>query len=351
MGEGRAKIAARSGGLSLRLAVALLAATAASPAAPAGAQSGPAGCDGGEVRIRLSHSAGEEGSPKADAAAALSALLNERLDGRYCLELLPNGQRFSDSEALRALQRGDLEMAAPTLGTISSIAPEFQIFTLPFLFRDPAALHWFQNTGPGARLRRGVKRAGLIGLAYWNQGMRQLSADRPLRAPRDARGVAFRISGSRVQQETFAQLGAAARVIAFADASSALSAGRVQGQENTWTNILEAELFHNQDGVTETNHSVLLSLLVASERFWSALPSSDRGAITSIVSEVTRAQQRSWVALEDRSREALAAAGMEIRMLSASEREAWVAAMKPIWSRHASVIGAALIDTASRAAR
>lgn len=330
-------------------ALALLAAFALN-CGSAHAQGGPLGCDPGEKKIRFSHVT-TPATPKGEAATKLAKTINEEFDGRLCMEVYPNSELFNDNEVMEAMRRGEVEMAAPDIAKIDTIAPGFQIFSLPFLFRDTTALQWFQNSGAGARLKRSVSEAGLVGLAFWNNGMRQMSANRPLIKPGDAKGLVFRVSGSEAQQAAYRSLGATAKKLAFSKVYDALATGEVQGQENTWSNILTKKFYEVQDGITESNHNVLLYLLVTSERFWQSIPTADRRRLNAIIAQISAEQNRAVEEQARISRLDLENLGVEIRKLSKENRAAWVEIMRPVWDRFRDSIGDSLIEAAVYANR
>lgn len=331
-----------------------LAATFLSVALSAGgalAQSGQQGCDEGERRIRFSHVTSPTGSPKGEAATRLAQLVNERLDGRVCMEVYPNSELFNDNQVMEALLKGEVELAAPATSKIDGLVPEFQIFSLPFIFQDTTALQWFQNSGAGVRLRRTTEKAGYVGLAYWNNGMRQMSATRPLLKPSDAKGLVFRVSGSEAQQATYTAVGATAKKISFKKVYAALENGEVQGQENSWANILTKKFYEVQDGVTESNHNVSLYLLVTSKRFWDSLDRADRPKLKAIIAQVSAEQNRAVEEHARLSRLELENLGVEIRKLSREDRAAWVEQMRPVWDKFRDVIGDQLLEAAVSANR
>lgn len=346
--------------LSAALSLGVVASALSVAAPPAAAQTaaiaapsagGTQGCDPGETLMRFSHVTSPTGSPKGVAADRLAQLINERLNGSLCMEVYPDSTLFNDNEVMDALLRGDVELAAPAISKIDTIAAPFLIFSLPFIFRDTDALQWFQNSGPGVRMRRELNDAGFVGLSYWNNGMRQMSATRPLMTPSDAAGLTFRVSGSDAQVQTYRALGADAVKMSFSKVYDALANGDVEGQENTWPNIKTKRFFEQQDGITETNHSVSLYVLVTSEQFWRSVPVELRGELNSIIAEVSAGQN---LAVQDRvreSRDALRDAGVEIRRLNTEERQAWIEALRPVWNEFEDLIGSDYMNAAVSANR
>lgn len=312
---------------------------------------GELGCDSGELQIRFSHVVVETGHPKGEAAAALAEAVNREMNGQACLIVYPDSTLFDDNAVLDALIRGEVEMAAPSLSKFDPYTKVFRVFDLPFLFRDADAVEWFQNSGPGSRLKRSIKPLGFRALAFWNNGLKQMSARRPIASPEDIRGLTFRIQTSDVIRAQFQMLGAKPVPMAFKDVASALETGKVDGQENSWSNILSKEFYRWQDGVTETNHGVLAYALVTSETFWKSLPQAMRAQLAGIVARVSAEANQRAQKLDRLAREALEERGVTIRRLTPEQRAAWVEAMAPVWRRFEDEIGPRYIDAAVSANR
>jgi C4-dicarboxylate-binding protein DctP len=187
---------------------------------------------------------------------------------------------------------------------------------------------------------------GLMGLGYWHNGMKQLSASKPLLEPTDAEGLKFRIQESDVLEAQFAELGANPQKMAFSEVYLALQQGVVDGQENTWSNILTQKFHEVQDGITNTDHGVIDYLVVTSTEFWEGLDEDVRSQLEQIFNEVTAEFNAKSNQINDDARKEIEAAGTEIRELTPEQRQKWVDAMKPVWDEFADQIGQDNIDAA-----
>lgn len=340
----------RSTGTRAALLGAIFAAAGLLAAASAGvafAQAGgPQGCDPGERVIRFAHVVVAQGHTKGEAAQELADLVNKELDGRLCMQVYPDSTLYDDSVVLDEMLKGNVELAAPSISKLEDYTKAYRIFDLPFLFRDEEAVEWFQNSGPGQRLRREVSGKGFKALAFWNAGMKQISATKPLLLPTDARGLTFRIQTSDVLKALFEQIGAIPKPMAFKDVAGALETGAVQGQENSWANIYSKGFYKFQDGVTESNHGLLTYLVITSDAFWNSLSVGDRVALNRILVGVTARVNQASQNIARRNREALEREGVPIRKLNAEQRAAWVEAMRPVWDKFARDIGQDYIEAA-----
>ncbi len=321
-----------------------LLATAAILVLPAGVAS--AACDDGEIVFKFSHVTNTDKHPKGIAASLLEERVNAEMDGKACMEVFPSSSLYNDDQVLEAMLAGDVQLAAPSLSKFETFTKKFRIFDLPFVFEDVNAVDRFQNSEGGQALKESMTRRGLIGLAFWHNGMKQLSANKPLMVPADADGLKFRIQQSDVLQAQFEALGANPQKMAFSEVYGALQTGVVDGQENTWSNIYGQKFFEVQDGITESNHGILDYLVVASTDFMDGLPEDVREQFLTILGEVTDTRNAESTAVNEQNKAYVIEAGAEVRQLTPEQRQQWVEAMRPVWDQFAGDIGQDLIDLA-----
>ena len=312
------------------------------------AYAGPAmaACDDGEIVIKFSHVTNTDKHPKGIAASLLEERVNEEMNGKACMEVFPNSSLYDDDKVLEAMLAGDVQLAAPSLSKFETFTKKFRLFDLPFVFENVDAVDRFQQSEDGQALLESMTRRGLVGLAFWHNGMKQMSASKPLMTPEDAQGLKFRVQPSDVLQAQFETLGANPQKMAFKEVYGALQTGVVDGQENTWSNIYGQKFFEVQDGITETNHGIIDYLLVASTEFMDGLPEDVREQFTTIVGEVTEVRNAESTAVNEQNKQYVIEAGGEVRELDADQRQAWVDAMKPVWDQFADDIGSDVIEKA-----
>lgn len=291
------------------------------------------------ITIRFSHIVAAEGHPKGEAARWFADQVADRLGGEVVVEIYPNGTLFNDEKVLEAMVLGDVQLAAPSLSKFETLTKVFRLFDLPFLFEDETAIDRFQDGLTGQRMLGELDRHGFKGLAYWRNGLKQLSANRPLLWPEDARGLKFRIQPSDVIQAQFEALGANPQKMAYPEVYGALQTGVVDGQENTWTNIWKSKFWEVQEGFTASNHGVIDYAVVADARFWGQLPGDVRVALESILAEATAMERRRAAELDAQSRGLIEAQGVPVRELTPEQRQAWIEAMQPVWDRFRGEIG------------
>ncbi|MCW2306838.1 TRAP transporter substrate-binding protein [Rhodobium gokarnense] len=305
-----------------------------------------ANCDDGEIVIKFSHVTAAQGHPKGEAAALLAERVNDKMNGKACMEVYPNSQLFNDNKVLEAMLLGDVQMAAPSLSKFEKYTKKFRIFDLPFLFDNIEAVNRFQGSEDGQKLLHSMESKGLLGLGYWHNGMKQLSANKPLLMPEDAKGLKFRIQTSDVLQAQFEALDANPQKLAFSEVYGALQTGVVDGQENSWSNIYTKKFFEVQDGVTESDHGVLDYLVVTSAEWWNGLPDDVRSELKAIFDEVTDERNKLSREINLANRQKVIDAGGVVRELDADQRAAWKKAMEPVWAKFEGDIGTDLLEAA-----
>jgi C4-dicarboxylate-binding protein DctP len=322
------------------------AATALALAVTTGAALASAGCDEGEIVIKFSHVTNSDKHPKGIAATLLMDRVNAEMDGKACMEVYPNSTLYNDDQVLEALLQGDVQLAAPSLSKFEQFTKVFRIFDLPFMFKNVAAVDEFQNSDTGQAMKESMVRRGLLGLQFWHNGMKQMSANRPLILPTDAAGLKFRVQPSDVIKAQMEAIGVSPQAMAFSEVYGALQTGVVDGQENTWSNIYGQKFFEVQDGTTETNHGIIDYMVVTSVDWWEGLPADVRDQLATILEEVTVSRNAAVGEVDAEARAAVLAAGGVIRELDAAQRQAWVEAMMPVWGQFVADVGQENIDAA-----
>ena len=322
--------------------VALLACLAGFLAGPAEARE--------PILIRFSHVVAED-TPKGKAAERFREIAERRSGGRVRVEVHPNSRLYRDKEELEALQLGVVQMLAPSLAKFGQLGiREFEVFDLPYIFPDRAALRRVTEGPIGAQLLRKLEDKGILGLAYWDNGFKIMSADRPLRMPEDFRGLAMRIQPSRVLEAQMRALGAAPQVMAFSDVWQALRAGIVDGTENPPSNMFTQRMHEVQSHATISEHGYLGYAVIVNRKFWEGLPRDIRTVLEEAMREATHYANEIAQEENERAIAAMKAAGTtELHTLTDEERAAWRAALAPVHEEMAERIGKDLVAAIHRA--
>jgi C4-dicarboxylate-binding protein DctP len=299
------------------------------------------------IVIKLSHVVADK-TPKGQAALKFKELAEENLPGKVVVQVFPSSQLFGDAKELEALLLGDVQFIAPSLSKFNRYTKKLQVFDLPFLFDDIDAVDRFQASPVGQGLLESMKSHGLLGVAYWHNGMKQLSTDKDvLERPEDVKGLKFRIQSSDVLEAQFRALDANPQKMAFSEVYQALQTGVVDGQENTWSNIYSQKFYEVQKTIAETNHGVLDYMVVTNAKWWDGLPPDIRKGLSDAMAGATAYGNKIASQINEEDRAKIAAAGKaKIQKLSKDDVAAWRKAMEPVWKKFEGDIGHDLIDAA-----
>ena len=299
------------------------------------------------IVIKFSHVVADA-TPKGQGALKFKEVAEKLLPGKVQVQVFPNSQLFGDAKELEALLLGDVQFIAPSLSKFDRYTKKIQVFDLPFLFDDIAAVDRFQQSPAGKGLLDSMKNRGLQGLAYWHNGMKEMSTNKDkLTRPDDVKGLKFRIQPSDVLEAQFRALGANPQKMAFAEVYQALQTGVVDGQENTWSNIYSQKFHEVQKTIAVTNHGVIDYMVVTNAKWWDGLPADIRKGLQQAMDEATAYSNKLANELNERDRKRIEEAGKaKIQPLSKDDVAAWRKAMEPVWKKFEGDIGKDLIEAA-----
>jgi C4-dicarboxylate-binding protein DctP len=299
------------------------------------------------IIVKLSHVVAEN-TPKGQASLKFKELAEKKLPGKVQVQVFPNSSLFGDGKEMEALLLGDVQIIVPSLSKFDRYTKKLQLFDLPFLFNDIAAVDRFQRSKQGKALLDSMKSKGIKGLAYWHNGMKELSSDKAqLKLPGDVKGLKFRIQQSDVLEAQFRALGANPQKMAFSEVYQALQTGVVDGQENTWSNIYSQKFHEVQKTIAVTNHGVIDYMVITNAKWWDGLPADVRKGLQEAMDEATTYGNGIANEFNERDRKRIQEAGKaKIQPLSKSDLSAWQKAMEPVWKKFEPDIGRDLIQAA-----
>jgi len=297
------------------------------------------------IVIKFSHVVTAD-TPKGKGAIRFKELAEKYTDGKVKVEVYPNSTLYKDKEELEALQLGAVQMLAPSNSKFGPIGiREFEVFDLPYILPDLKTLRKVTDGPLGAKLLKLLDAKGMTGLAYWDNGFKQMSANKKLLTPADYKGLKFRIQSSKVLEAQFRALGASPQVMAFSDVYQALQTGVVDGQENTWSNIYTQKMHEVQKYATVTNHGYIGYVVVVNKKFWDGLPADVRPQLEKAMKEATEFGNNQSAKENEDALELIKKSGKtEIVTLTPDQDEAMRKAMMPVYKDVASRVGQPLID-------
>ncbi len=291
-------------------------------------------------------------TPKGKGALKFKELAEAATKGRVKVEVYPNSQLYKDKEELEALQMGAVQMLAPSLSKFGPLGvKEFEVYDIPYILPSKAALQRV-NEGPvGKALLKKLEPKGIVGLAYWDNGFKDMTSNKPMVKPSDFRGQKMRIQSSKVLDAQMRALGANPQVLAFSEVYQGMQTGVVDGSENTPSNIYTQKMHEVQKYLTVSDHGYIGYAVIANKKFWEGLPPDIRTALDGAMREATVyanqiAQQENDAALEGIRK----AGKTQVRVLTAQEKAEWKKALLPVQATVAPRVGKALIDSFNKEA-
>jgi C4-dicarboxylate-binding protein DctP len=302
------------------------------------------------IVIKFSHVVATD-TPKGRAAERFKDLAEKLTKGRVKVEVYPNSQLYKDKEELEALQLGAVQMLAPSLAKFAPLGvKEFEAFDLPYIFPTKAALYTVTEGAIGKNLLMKLEPKGITGLAYWDNGFKVMSANKPLHMPADFRGLKMRIQSSKVLDAQMRALGANPQVLAFSEVYQALQTGVVDGTENPPSNMYTQKMHEVQKHVTVSNHGYLGYAVIVNKKFWDGLPADIRGQLQQAMADATKYEKAIAQQDNDMALDAIRKAGKTtIYNLNPQEQAAWRKALLPVQKQMEERVGKDLIGQINKA--
>ncbi|HXM80708.1 MAG TPA: TRAP transporter substrate-binding protein [Burkholderiales bacterium] len=302
------------------------------------------------IVIKFSHVVAKN-TPKGQAAEYFKKLADERTKGRVRVEVYANSALYKDGEEMEMLQIGAVQMLAPSLAKFGPLgAREFEVFDLPFLFDTYADVHKVTQGPVGRALFRKLEPKGITGLAYWDNGFKIMSANKPLKMPSDFKGLKMRIQSSKVLDQQMRDLGAIPQVMAFSEVYQALQTGVVDGTENPPSNLYTQKMYEVQKYATVSNHGIVGYAVIVNRKFWSSLPADVRTALEGAMKDATDYANDIAKKENDDALEAVRKSGKtQVYTLTPEERRAWKKALIGVHREQGARIGKETLDAMYKA--
>ncbi len=286
-------------------------------------------------------------TPKGKGAEQFKKLAEERTKGRVRVEVYPNSSLFKDGEEMEALQLGSVQMLAPSLAKFGPLGVrEFEVFDLPYIFDNTAELHKVAGGPVGRALFRKLESKGIVGLAYWDNGFKVMSANKPLRTPEDMRGLKMRIQSSKVLGDEMKAVGAIPQVMAFSEVYQAMQTGVVDGSENTPSNMYTQKHHEVQKYTALTNHGYIGYAVIVNKKFWDGLPPDVRAALEGAMKDATKYANDIAQKENDEALDGIRKSGKsEVIVLTDAQKAAWKKAMAPVHKENEARVGKETLES------
>jgi C4-dicarboxylate-binding protein DctP len=297
------------------------------------------------IVLKFSHVVAPD-TPKGKGAEKFKELGEKYTNGKVKIEVYHNSSLYKDKEELEALQLGAVQMLAPSNSKFGPIGVrEFEVYDLPFILPDKKAVRRVNDGKLGQRLLKLLEPKGMVGLAYWDNGFKMMSANKPLREPEDFKGLKFRIQSSKVLELQMRALGALPQIMAFSEVYQALQTGVVDGQENTPSNMYTQKMHEVQKYTTMSDHGYIGYVVVVNKKFWDDLPADIRTQLTKAMNEATKysndiSEKENAEAFADMKK----SGKTEFITLTPQQKANWKKALQPVYEDASKRVTKALID-------
>ena len=297
------------------------------------------------IVIKFSHVAAVD-TPKGKGAQKFKELAEERTQGKVKVELYPNSQLYKDKEELEALQLGAVQMLAPVPSKFGPMGlKEFEALDMPYLLNSEEALHKVTRGPIGQGLLKSLEGKGAVGLAFWDNGFRVMTSNRPMHLPTDMKGLKMRINSSKVNDAIMRSVGALPQTLSFSEVYQALQSGVVDGTEGNISNLFTQKQFEVQKHMTITNHTYSGYVVVVNKKFWDGLPPDIRSTLEGAMKDASAYNDQI-----SQSDTATALAGIKasgktvVYVPTPTEKQAWIKAMLPVQQEMAGRVGKDIVE-------
>ncbi len=301
---------------------------------------------GEKIVLKFSHVVAED-TPKGLAARKFAELLEKRTGGRVEVQVFPNSTLYADGEEMTALRDGSVHIIAPSTSKLGDLFPRWQIFDVPYVFKDSNDVHMAMQGEIGKALYGDLEQGGIYPLAFWDNGFKQISNRiRPLVHPSDFRDLTFRVMmNSTILKEQFRCMGAIPIQMRFHEVYGALSSHAVDGQENTMSNISSQKFYESQPYLTVSNHAFMGYVVMMDKKFWQDLPPDIRVTIGEVMKEVTLWETQQAEIINQRDMKTIEESGkVNIHVQTPGEREEWKNSLKDLYIKLPNIVGPQLVN-------
>ena len=296
----------------------------------------------GEHTFRMSH-AGATGHPGVLGAEKWAELVKQKSGGKMQIKVFANGVLGGDVQALSAVQGGTVDFTAMNSGILQTQVKEFAIFDFPFMFENGKEADAILDGAFGKQLADKLPAKGLVNLAYWELGFRNLTnSKRAIAKADDIAGLKIRVIQSPIYIETFNTLGANAVPMPITEVYTAMEQKIIDGHENPFSVIETSKFYEVQKYLTVSNHIYNPQSLLASKKKWDALTRDEQAILTSTAVEATKWQRENARKMSDESLATLKKT-MTVTVLPAEEIGKIRAKIKPVIDKFSQNVGPELV--------
>lgn len=304
------------------LAAALLASAAMAPAAFAACET--------TLRSADTH---PDGFPTIEAVKYMGKLLEERTEGRLCIEVFHSAQLGEEKDTIEQTQFGVIDMLRTSIGPFNNIIEETKVVSLPYIFRSIEHMHKVTDGPIGQEILDAFSNHDLVGLAYYDSGARSFyNSQKPITSMADLEGMKIRVIQSDIFVDMMTALGANATPMPYGEVYSAIQTGVIDGAENNYPSFESSGHYEVAKYYTLDQHLIVPEVLAMSKTSFEKLSPEDQEAVRQAAKDSVPYMRDLWVKREKESEDKVRAAGVEI--ITEIDKTPFIEAMGPVYEKH-----------------
>jgi len=285
-----------------------------------------------EVTLRSSDTH-PEGYPTVVAVERMGEMLEERTDGRLCIEVFHSAQLGKEKDTIEQTQFGVIDMNRVSLGPFNNIVEETQVVSLPYIFRSVEHMHKVMDGEIGQQILDAFGEHDLVGLAFYDGGSRSFyNSEKPITSIADLEGMKFRVMQSDIFVDMVSALGANATPMPYGEVYSAIQTGVIDGAENNWPSFESSGHFEVAPYYTLDQHLIVPEVLVMSKSSFEKLSPEDQDAVRLAARDSVPVMRKLWAEREAVSEQKVRDAGVEI--ITDIDKTPFIEAMVPVYDKH-----------------
>lgn len=222
-------------------------------------------------------------------------------EAKIRVKVYPNGTLGNETNLLQMVQNGTIAFTKVSAAPLSTFAPDYNILSLPYLFKDKASYDKVLEGPIGNEILASSEKSGFIGLAFLDAGARSFYTDKPIKEPIDLKGMKIRVQNSPISIDTMKALGATAVPLPYGELYSALQQGVVDGAENNIPSYYSSRHYEVKKFYSYDMHTMVPDVLVVSTAVWNKLTAEQQKAVRHVAKETVEQQKANWKAYVNKS--------------------------------------------------
>ncbi|KAA9009521.1 TRAP transporter substrate-binding protein [Histidinibacterium aquaticum] len=274
-----------------------------------------------------------DGYPTVEAVKHMGELLQERSDGRICVEVFHSAQLGEEKDTIEQTQLGVIDMNRVSLGPFNNIIEETKVFSLPYIFRSTEHMHQVVDGEIGQEILDEFQNHDLVGLAYYDSGSRSFyNSQKPIESIDDLEGMKFRVMQSDVFVDMVDALGGNATPMPYGEVYSSIQTGVIDGAENNWPSFESSGHYEVAPYYTLDQHLIVPEVLVMSKQSWDQLSAEDQEMVRQAAQDSVPVMRELWAEREAASEQIIEDAGVQI--VREIDKTPFIEAMDPVYETH-----------------